>query len=86
VSAPTTGDPLSLSVSGTARLVAAFDVDELTSSLAGVSEKDITAVRAQFPAFKSLNVKIYPFWRRGAIPENIEKINIEVLLGLDVSE
>lgn len=82
-SAPTTGDPLSLSVSGVAELTAAFNVQDLRESLAGVSEDEISSIRAHYPAFKSLNVKVYPFWRRGALPGNSEKINVEVLRGLD---
>lgn len=85
-SAPTTGDPLSLSVSGTAELVAAFDLARLVESLAGIQETEISAIRAQYPAFESMNVKVYPFWRRGALPANPDKINVEILRGVDVGD
>jgi len=86
--APTTGDPFSLSVSGTTTLIATFDQTKLLADLAGKAEKDITEVRISYPGIKSMSVKVYPFWR-GSLPDKIEKLKIEILQeltdGVDVA-
>lgn len=80
--APTVGDPFSISASGTALLVAAFDEGRLLSDLAGKAKKDITDVRINYPGIKSMSVKVYPLWR-GTVPDTLKKLNIEVIQELD---
>lgn len=70
-----TETPINLAISGTARLVAAYDTEKLAEDLAGISKKDIQAVLPNYPAISNIDVKIYPFWR-GGLPADPSKLKI----------
>ncbi len=70
-----TETPINLTVSGTAKLVAVFDVAQLAKDLAGIEKKDIKSVLPNYPAISNIDVKIYPFWR-GGLPDDPQKLKI----------
>ncbi len=78
----TSGGQITLSIAGDAKLVADFSAEALARDLAGKSEKDITAVRATYPAIATMNVKVYPFWRR-SIPSDASRVKVEIVSALD---
>ncbi|MES2014440.1 MAG: hypothetical protein V4437_01315 [Patescibacteria group bacterium] len=67
--------PIHLTVSGTAKLVATFDLSQLSKDLAGKDKKDIKSVLPSYPGISNIDVKIYPFWR-GGIPSDSKALKI----------
>lgn len=72
-----TDTPIHLSVSGTAKLVALFDINALTKDLTGIQKKDIKVVLPNYPSISNIDVKVYPFWR-GGMPNDPKKLKITV--------
>ncbi|MBI3573927.1 hypothetical protein HY090_02655 [Candidatus Kaiserbacteria bacterium] len=73
-----TDTPISIAVSGTARLVATFDQGALAKDLAGRNKKDIQTVFAKYPAISTIDVKVFPFWV-STLPTDPAKISIKVV-------
>ncbi len=76
------GNPLTLNVSGSAKLVAALSLTELAQDLAGKSKSAVAAVQTKYPGIASMDVKAYPFWL-GSLPSDPSKIRIETKGGVD---
>ena len=79
------GNPLTLDVTGTAKLVASFSLDQLAQDLAGKSKDAVAMVQTGYPGIASMDVKAYPFWL-GSLPADPTKIQIEVSAGLDQAQ
>lgn len=73
-----TDTPFSVTVSGTAQLVAMISTEQLAAALAGKSKSTVNDVLAQYPGIADLLVKVYPFWRV-QIPEDINNVKIEIV-------
>jgi hypothetical protein len=71
-----TENPIHLTISGNAKLIAAFDSEQLIKDLAGKSKNDVKNVLPNYPAISNIDVKIYPFWRAG-IPADTHKIDVK---------
>ncbi|MES2135167.1 MAG: hypothetical protein V4449_02945 [Patescibacteria group bacterium] len=70
-----TETPIELNISGTAKLVAVFDIEQLAKDLAGKDKADIKTVLPNYAAISNIDVKIYPFWR-GGLPDDPAKLKI----------
>lgn len=73
-----TETPLTVSVSGTADLLATFDEGALAKDLAGKNKGDIQNVLPNYPAISAIDVKIYPFWI-SSLPSDPSKIEISLV-------
>lgn len=69
---------LTLSLSGTANLVATFNRDQLAADLAGKQKKDIASVLPKYPGVSNIEVKVYPFWL-STLPSDPGKVGIQVV-------
>lgn len=64
-------------VSGLSTLVWTFNIEDLTSRLAGISRSDTTEIFQDYPGIERADVVVRPFWKR-SLPDTIEEIEIEV--------
>ena len=76
------GNPLTIRVSGTAKLIASFSIVQLAQDLAAKSKDAVAMVQTGYPGIASMDVQAYPFWL-GSLPSDPAKIRIEVVSGLD---
>jgi len=67
---------ISVSISGSAKLVSTYNSAQLAKDLAGKSKNDIQSVLPQYPGLSNLEVKIYPFWLSG-LPSDPAKVIIQ---------
>jgi len=69
--------PVSLAVSGSAKLVAVFDTEGLARDLAGKGKDAIHTVLPGYPGIADLTIRVYPFWL-STIPTNSKDVEIKV--------
>jgi hypothetical protein len=67
--------PITVAISGTAKLSAAFDAHQLALDLAGKNKADIQSVLPKYPGISTLDVKVYPFWL-SSLPGDATKISV----------
>lgn len=72
-----TDDTITLTISGDARLVGAYDEKRLIQDLSGKDRRSVGTVLSGYPAIKDMRISVYPFWR-GQLPEKVERITIAV--------
>lgn len=72
-----TETPFSVTVSGTASLVALVSKEQLAADLLGKSKSTVNEVLTQYPGIADILVKVYPFWRV-QIPGDIENVKVEI--------
>lgn len=70
------GAPITVAISGTARLSAAYDPAQLATDLAGKSKQNVQSILPKYPGIATLDVKIYPFWL-SSLPGDASKISVE---------
>lgn len=76
------GTPLSVTVSGSAKLISVIDMAQLAKDLAGKSKDSVQTILPAYPGISDIVVKVYPFWR-SHVPVNTKDISIELAGGLD---
>lgn len=69
--------PITVAISGTAKLSASFDAHQLAADLAGKNKNDIQSVLPKYPGISTLDVKVYPFWLSG-LPSDPSKIEVTI--------
>ncbi|MBY0539055.1 hypothetical protein K2P56_01285 [Patescibacteria group bacterium] len=72
-----TDSPFSITVSGSASLVAMIPTEQLANDLLGKSKNTVNEVLAQYPGIADLLVKVYPFWRV-QIPMDAKNVKVEI--------
>ncbi len=72
--------PLTLTVSGNAKLVAVVDTESLARDIAGKGKDTTETVLPAHPGIADMIVKVYPFWR-SSVPSNAADVKITVTEG-----
>jgi len=67
-----------LTISGNATLVGAYDTKQLLDDLSGKDRRTVGAVLSGYPAIADMKISVYPFWR-GVLPNDPSKIKIHIL-------
>ncbi len=71
-------DPITFSLTGSAKLVAIIDTKSLATALAGRNSSAFEAIVRNFPGVESAHARIEPFWET-SFPTNPNDVLIEVL-------
>lgn len=74
------GNPVALTLSGQADLVASFNQSELAKDLAGTEKSQIGNVLPKYPGISNIDVKVYPFWM-SSLPSDPSHVSITVASG-----
>lgn len=69
---------LSLTISGEAQLVGAYDQERLIQDLAGKDRRNVGVVLSGYPAISDMKISVYPFWR-GILPEDPARFTLEIV-------
>ncbi len=71
------GSTMDLEISGSAKLVADIDTEQVKSALAGAGKSQIMPLINQYPAISNVKVAIMPVWKQ-SFPKDPSKIAVKV--------
>lgn len=77
ITASSSEDSVTVSVSGEAVLVGVLDGPRLRGDLSGKDRRSVGSVLASYPEVEDMTVSVYPFWR-GTLPSEVDRIRISV--------